>query len=601
MKKIFKIILVMVMMLTTFISFSTDVNAAGSRLKVTTLLTDSPYTRTFVVTNPTDQDISYDFTVSGDGATNGKGSVLARQSTKHTFNTESGSITFKLKDSEGNYSPAYQSESSYNVRVYYRAGNIELKAMTYAKCTKTSPAKASAPASINYNGREYVISGPNYREVSYGSEEVSFEYVLQTRPDFTSNIVFVDQDGNILKRDTFTVSDGIGGTYANVPNQLTHNNRTYKLMDGYGPISQTYEQGIKTHYLRYQLQSDTSKLPYYITVDYKAGDILLTRKTITVQNGSTVNHEAPKYYKVGTAAYQLTGNNKITHTFGQDDKQYVINYTKYETSENTPYDVMVNYVDVATGKVLQVHKKTVDVNKTITFNISGSIKVDNKTYILSAKQPTSIDHKFGSKEKEYTVYYHEKDIDITSYEVTVSYYNLTENKVMYTTKLTANIDSMLKIDVPQEYNNNGNNYVLLSNQATSYEHDFYSRRRNYTMVYRDVNDIYNQNVVVIETATGVIFETPNGTLLTVDNTTGTTLITNPDGTVDTIDQDGNIVPYQEPVTEIIEDNETPLSKGSKNDKKNSDNTAFIVGTSLAIVAVIVGIIIFIIKRRKVSI
>ena len=63
---------------------------------------------------------------------------------------------------------------------------------------------------------------------------------------------------------------------------------------------------------------------------------------------------------------------------------------------------------------------------------------------------------------------------------------------LYTTKLEANVGQELNIEVPAQYEANGTTYVLMSGQATSYSHDFYSTRRNYVMVYRDVNDTQNE-------------------------------------------------------------------------------------------------------------
>ena len=149
---------------------------------------------------------------------------------------------------------------------------------------------------------------------------------------------------------------------------------------------------------------------------------------------------------------------------------------------------------------------------------------------------------------------------------------------LYTTKLEANVGQELNIEVPAQYEANGTTYVLMSGQATSYSHDFDSTRRNYVMVYRDVNDTQNEiEFIPGETGTDLAATTPGGTNFT------------------TVDQDGQIVPYEEPQTEVVDENETPLAKG---DKSTSNNTAYVIGGGFATVAIIAGIVAFVIKKKK---
>ena len=54
-------------------------------------------------------------------------------------------------------------------------------------------------------------------------------------------------------------------------------------------------------------------------------------------------------------------------------------------------------------------------------------------------------------------------------------------------------------------------------------------------------------------------------------------------------------PYEEPQTEVVDENETPLAKG---DKSTSNNTAYVIGGGFATVAIIAGIVAFVIKKKK---
>ena len=108
------------------------------------------------------------------------------------------------------------------------------------------------------------------------------------------------------------------------------------------------------------------------------------------------------------------------------------------------------------------------------------------------------------------------------------------------------------------------------------------------MVYRDVNDTQNEiEFIPGETGTDLAATTPGGTHFTIDGGTGNPMITNPDGTVTTVDQDGQIVPYEEPQTEVVDENETPLAKG---DKSTSNNTALCNRWRFCNCCVIAGII-----------
>ncbi len=201
----------------------------------------------------------------------------------------------------------------------------------------------------------------------------------------------------------------------------------------------------------------------------------------------------------------------------------------------------------------------------------------------------------------YTVYFHEKDIDVKEYQVTVSYFDLTENKVIYTTKMNATSDKDLAIKVPSRYNANGNEYVLLSGQETSLNHDFYSTRRNYTFIYRNVEDLENQNVVVIPGGHQNVVESPNGSVVTIDRTTGTTTVTVPENNTPlVINNNGQLVPAD--VTnqgtidvENIDDNKTPLVKGQK---QIQNQTPYIIGGSVLVLSSIVLILFFLKKRMK---
>ena len=602
--RLLKLVMVMTLMILPLISSVVSVNAATSRLNVSAVISNSPKTKSFKVYNSTLETMTYEFMITeknnGVNISDGKETIGPGETKIHEVSINDGSVIFRLKDSQGLLSNIVQSLSAYNVKVYYRCGNTDIKDMTYASCSPTKAASITAPKSISYGGKVYTINKGNYREVEYGEEKVVFEYSVKQRDTYQSKVVFLDQDGNTIKStEKFDVTEENGGSYT-APESITFNSRTYKVMANQETkISQSYDDGVKTHYVRYQLQESTANLPYYITIDYKDGNTLLTRKTLTVQSGKTVTFEAPESYRAGTVSYKVSGNRNVSHKFGDNEKNYTIQYEKVVTDSNQPYDVYVNYIDVATGRTLEAHRKTVGVDKTVKFDIPGSVNVNGKNYILSAKQPSSLTHKFGTNQTQYNVYFHEKDLNIQEYDVTVSYYDITSNQIIYTTKMTVKADGQLNINVPSNYTTNGKDYVLLSGQDNENTHDFYSTRRSYTFIYRDVDDLTNQSVVVIPGQTTNVVETPNGGTVTIDNATGRTVITVPDQqTPLVVDDNGNLVPDTDANNqEIVDvnDNETPLAKG--NDVLKHQTTMFI-GAGVIGLGIVIGAIIFVVKKKR---
>lgn len=599
-QRIIKLTMIVTLMILPVVMTLIPAKAAEkSPLSVTTTLSDSPKTRIFKVYNPTSTNMKYDYYVTGDSDKQGSAYIEAGKTNTHELSTTSGSIIFQLADGEGRLSSAVKCLSSYNVKAYYRYNGKEIKAMTYSLCSTSKPAAITAPKTISASGREYTIVNGNYKEATYGTEEVVFEYTLKQRESFESKVVFLDQDGNTIKpTEKFIVTEDDGGKYT-APESITFNSRQYKVMaNQVTNITQKYDDKAKTYYVRYQLQESSTNLPYYIIIDYKDGNTLLTRKTMTVQSGKVVTFEAPATYKVGTTSYKVSGNQNVSHKYGDDTKNYTVQYQKVITDSNQPYDVYVNYIDVATGRTLEAHSKTVGVDKTVKFDVPGSVKANGKTYILSNGQPSNVSHKFGTSQTQYNIYFHEKDINIQEYDVTVSYYDITSNQIIYTTKLAAKENEKLDISVPSNYETNGKNYVLLSGQDNENTHDFYSTRRSYTFIYRDAEDLTNQSVVVVPGGNVNVVETPTGGTVTIDNATGRTVITVPEqDTPLVVDDNGNLVPEDEvndnQQTEVVDDDQTPLAKGTA-----KNQTAMIIGGSVVGVVIATMLIFLAIKKRR---
>lgn len=601
-KKLFRLLVVLAMIVMPVTGVMINAEAA-SNLMLGTAVSNNPDTRVFTVKN-NGEATTFAWEATGTGETNGVS--IARGETKRIevpAVNGSSHLTVLAQDAAAVQEIASLNQYYINV-TFSTVDGTELMSAKTVTCTYNNNGTYTAPSTITLGSSVYDINGNNYISVPYGTRSIDFKYTKRAQTPYTSTVALIDQDGVEHKILSYQVTEANGGS-VNTPETFvsTINGRTYKRIAGQkATVSQTYAQGQMRSIVRYQVQDDVASKPYNIYIQYvdkATGSAILTKKLL-VEKDKTVDHTPSKTFMKGGKQYEVVDGAKITHTFGDATKTYQVEYKQVITDENTPQPIQVNYVDLATGEDLQIHQYTVDPGKTKTIEVDTTVEIDGKTYVLSPNQESTITHKFGEETTEYNVYFKAKGLEVDKYEVSVTYMNVSNTYVgedtLYTTKLEANVGQELNIEVPAQYEANGTTYVLMSGQATSYSHDFYSTRRNYVMVYRDVNDTQNEiEFIPGETGTDLAATTPGGTNFTIDGGTGNPMITNPDGTVTTVDQDGQIVPYEEPQTEVVDENETPLAKG---DKSTSNNTAYVIGGGFATVAIIAGIVAFVIKKKK---
>lgn len=601
--RLFRLIVVLAMIIMPVTGVMINIDAA-SNLMLGTAVSNNPDTRVFTVKNNGDAT-TFAWEATNTGETSGVN--IARGETKRIeVPAVNGSSHLTILAQGSDAVQEISSLNQYYINVTFQTvEGTPLMSPKAVACTYNNNGAYTAPAAITSGNSTYDINGNNYVSVPYGTRSIDFKYSKRAQAPYTSTVALIDQDGVEHKTLSYQVTEAGGGS-VNTPETFvsTISGRTYKRMAGQkATILQSYGQGQMRSIVRYQVQEDTASKPYNIYIQYvdkETGKAILTKKLL-VEKGKTVDHTPSAVFMKSGKQYKAVDSSKITHTFGDPIKTYQVEYNQVITDENTPQPIQVNYVDLATGKDLQIHQYTVEPGKTKTIEADTTVEIDGKTYVLSPNQEGTVTHKFGSETTEYNIYFNEKGLEINKYEVSITYMNVSSTQAgedtLYTTKLEANIGQELNIEVPAQYEANGTTYVLMKGQTTSYPHDFYSTRRNYVMVYRDVNDIENE-VEFIPGETGTVIETttPEGTNFTIDGGTGNPMITNPDGTVTTVDQEGNIVPYEEPQTETVDENETPLAKGDKTEK--SSNTVYIVSGSIGAAALIAIIATVGLKKRR---
>lgn len=477
-----------------------------------------------------------------------------------------------------------------------------------------SGASCTAPKTVvnpNNPSAKYQISGSNYKQVAFGTPSVEFTYSRVARNPYTSNISYVDQDGNGIGRDSFTVTEANGGSFTPQSSITGANGRSYKLMGGQGSVAQSYDDGARTYTFRYQLQENTSSRPYFITVRYVSGGTLLNANTYTVTNGKAVKVSTPATYTTpdGMEYKRKDGEEaSISHSFDQGMKTYTVEYEKSVTASNQPYSIRVNYVDLLSGRTISSKSVDVAVHKTVSVVIDSSIQDGDTTYTLASSQPKAISHKFGNAKRTYDVYYTEKGKEVESYDVSVVYFDITNNRVLSTRTIKAELGKEAAVSAPETVKDAGKSYTMLNGQEKETKHSFYSSRRRYIYFYRDVEDTANEGTVVTPNANGNTTVTPigNDTVLTV-TPNGDLTVQTPNGN-EVLDEDNNLVQEENNTTpqggekdkkdkensEDVDDNKTALGGKAKT---TADSIGWYIGGGCA-AAALLGFAFFLMKKRN---
>lgn len=506
------------------------------------------------------------------------------------------------------------SNDAYYMPVSYIADGTVVQSSTVVNRLSTG-ATCSAPKTVvnpNNPSAKYQISGSNYKQVSFGTPSVEFTYSRVARNPYTSTISYVDQDGNGIGRDSFTVTEANGGSFTPQASLTGANGRSYQLMSGQKAVSQSYEDGARNYTFRYQLQENVAARPYFITVRYVSDGALLNANTYTVTNGKTVKVSTPATYTTpdGMEYKRKSGEDAvISHSFDQGMKTYTVAYEKNVTNSNQPYSIRVNYVDLLSGRTISSKSVDVAVNKTVSVNVDSSIQDGDTTYILASNQAKAISHKFGNAQRTYNMYYTEKGKEVESYDVSVVYFDITNNRVLSARTVKAELGKDAVIAAPETVKDAGKSYRMLNGQDKETKHSFYSSRRRYIYFYRDVEDTANEGTVVTPNTNGNTVVTPNGnnTVLTV-TPNGDLTVQTPNGN-EILNEDNNLVQEENNTTpqgdgkkdkedvkgtEDVEDNKTAL--GGK-DKASADYTTWYIGTGCA-VAALFGLVFFFMKKKN---
>ena len=78
----------------------------------------------------------------------------------------------------------------------------------------------------------------------------------------------------------------------------------------------------------------------------------------------------------------------------------------------------------------------------------------------------------------------------------ISFRSVSDDTVLYSEEVTVPAGESYTLEIPETYSLDDTEYVVLAGQGSVIEHNYYSPQRNYTVYYRDVNDLQNVDTVV---------------------------------------------------------------------------------------------------------
>lgn len=552
---LFGVILSFTMLLT---GTATNVHAeetdkSASPISLTTSVADNADTRAFVITNHTNAYLtSVRYWGSNTSSTNAQTiSIAAGSSVRVSVPAAAGlSLIAEYDD----YRTSIKAYDAYNMPVYYVINGVA--AAAYSVVNSGSGTSYTAPLTFLYGSESYSVSGNNYKEVPFGTKSISFQYEKMNMPAKTSTVLYVDQNGILLTKKTFTVTEKEGGYFA-PDTAITSGGKSYQLMSGQASsLNPSYAEGGRSYTYRYMLQDESVQRAYNITVQAIFNNMVLDTKLISVYPGQSVSYDTSDTIVSNNMEYRRSANEAKTihHDYDSATRTYTVHYEKVKANE--AYQITINYVNLNDGRILKSNKAKVDVNKTIHYEADNSFEKDGETYILSGSQTKTITHTFNQDPSVYNVYYNQKGQEVKNYDVKVIYFDITNNTVLSSKTVKAELNKELSIEVPSEMKKGSNSFVRLGGQSDRVIHDFYSRTRTHIFFYRDVNDTANAETIVQQGTNGNVVAAANQ-IITV-NERGDVTIKTEDGEM-TINDDN----------EVVKENKTPLSKGKGNNKEDS--------------------------------
>lgn len=617
-KRIVSFALALILSLGMLGANAVEVKAANGvpEISITPLVTESYDVQEFRVS----VSVAAFYTVNG-----GAEQSLAAGDHKLTFNT-SDTVSLKVYAQGEN---GWVSETTTSINTYTTSVTCVNENNKVLKSDIITLSKVNQPEYI-YTAPEVIDEGDSvYYKTStpsivfkYGDTAKIISYATFNKEAKTYTINYVDTNNKVIATESKVISFGETASIT-APATYTDGTDTYNLKTT-GSYNLTYETAQDVYTFEYVKQAPAAKQPYDITIKLvnENGTVLHTmKKSVDVNKSVTV--AIPATYEVGQKQYKLADGEptSITREYASTDaKTYTVNYVL--SGETKAYDVTINCVDKATGKVLATVTGTVEPDGApYTYEISSknSIKANGTTYQVISGQGNGngkIVHAYGDAAKSYTVYYNAKQVkNPESYNVTMRYICVNDNVVLERETKTVKVNSSVTFDeAPETLTVDGKEYILLNGQDGTTVHKYNDSQKSYAIYYRDAAIEMDPDDIVIPLP-GTDEGDQDADAPTTPGTTATPGTTGNDDETST-EADESVVTEESSETaaeneqssealesevEIIEEEDVPLAANAQDAEEEDDSSAmpYVIG-GISLLVIIVLIVLFVVKKKKAS-
>ena len=498
---------------------------------------------------------------------------------------------------------------------------------------------------IEYGGLEYDLSSAyNQLPIMYGEDTYSFDFRAYNPDPVDAYVYYVDDRGNVLKENPLQLQYYGGDVTFNVESHITVDGRNYTKLSGPDTVTVNYFSPVLDYDIVYVEDAPAVEYPYTVKINYidsATGAVLGNQyETITAEDGAydEILLSVPDSLEIssgGNVSYYHADSAVVSHVPDGTVRSYDVNYSLFD--QETPYYWNIKLVDSVTGNLLGQEHIEVGVDETVSYTPDVELEVNGTSYLLDSSMASTYErHYSDASSRILYIYYNEEGAVVDSEQtLTVSFRSVSDNSLLYSEEVTVPAGESYSLDIPESYTVGDKEYVVLAGQGAAVEHDYYSAQRNYTVYYRDVNDLQNVDTVVIREET-VYYDNPivveeivyvdeiipeepadsgvtvlnneqTGDVVTLDDE-NTPLGGDTEDTVELDDEDTPLSPTPESEAEpadddttIIEDETTPLADlPIENDNSGSSmNMPLVIGgIAIVAIAIIAGVCVVVIKKKN---
>lgn len=521
----------------------------------------------------------------------------------------------------------FQYTADGEVTFMFMTGGIEVKGVSY---------EAS-------NGILTVNDGTtDYNVIMYSEAN---PYIASAHTIFAYNYsVTYDLDGTSVTAESGNINKADGTITHTAPLMYMRSGVEYELVGGANNQTQaiSYDKMTSNYVFNYQVYNPQDRT-LSISLNDERGNSIETITEPVKYKGGDVTVQIPQTLEKDGRKYQLRDTiSSVTVNYFSTNLVYNYTYRELEAPNADPYSVKLLFLEEGTDKPLGEDFFTVsaeDIANGVIVTYSPSkerslLEGDTRVYYtLTSDEVISHDAVNGYKTLSYNVYY-KKQAEDAPYIWTIQLTDAAIGKILDT--ITKNVtvqESGVSYDVETQITVDGQTYILNSQMAKSYTHNygdeprtqviyydaeetytdtdgseyvklagqdnlthkFESSQRTFTVYYRDVNDIQNADTVVIQelvttteetvTLPGADTTTPAGTeaaapAVSEEAAPAATLTNETTGQVVTVDDKGeSLADIADELTKS-EDEEKNLS--SMEEPSAPHRTVFIIALAVLI-------------------